>query len=170
MARFNAYSADTPTNPDIFLFEESGTGTNKKVAWSALVTTMKTDLALVFDDLGDVSVGSPTTNDVVQWSGAAWAKVTPAVAVATVNLSDLATKNLADLDNVATGAADNDILQYNGSSWSPVTPSEIAETINLSDLADAAKATAVASATAGDVMTKLNSVIANIKTAGLMNA
>ena len=62
----------------------------------------------VLDDLSNVTVPSPTTDNVLQWSGSAW--VNSALAAIP--------HDLTDHDNVNTGSlADGDVLMYNGTSW-----------------------------------------------------
>lgn len=60
----------------------------------------------VLNDLGNVTVPTPSTNDVLAWSGTAWVNTAPTAATELTNLTDV------DI----TSRADKDILRYNSAS------------------------------------------------------
>lgn len=67
-----------------------------------------TDVSVSLDGLTDVTVTTPSTDQVLQYNGSAWVNATPAASVT----------NLDSLTDVAiTSPTTDQILKYNGSGW-----------------------------------------------------
>lgn len=99
------------------------TGQGLSVASDGTVTFV--DLVDVLNDLSNVNVSSPSTNDALIYDGTNW--VPGSVTVGSLN----------DLGDVSiTSAATDNILQYNGTNWVNATPATLAGDINLGDLGD----------------------------------
>jgi hypothetical protein len=72
-------------------------------------STATISLDATLDNLSNVTVPSPTTNDVLQWNGTAWVNVAASTVGAT-NLDGLS-------DVVVTTPAEFQTLQYDGTNW-----------------------------------------------------
>jgi hypothetical protein len=72
-------------------------------------STATVSLDATLDNLSNVTVPSPTTNDVLQWNGTAWVNV----AASTVGATTL--DGLSDV--VVTSVTDGQILIFNGTNW-----------------------------------------------------
>jgi len=110
-------------------------GTGISVTNAADIMTVS--LNALLNDVSDVSAASPSTNDLLQWNGAAWANVAPSsaggfAAIATsgswTDLSNTPTtlsgygitdgaSTLNDLTDVAATGTNGAILMYTGAEW-----------------------------------------------------
>ena len=82
----------------------NGTGTTANVGLGRIVTfNLNADL----DDLNDVSAGSPSTDEILQWSGSAWVNGT------------LSIDDLSDVDTTSAAPSANQVLLWDGSQWEP---------------------------------------------------
>lgn len=122
------------------------------------------------DDLADVAVPSPSTNDYLRWSGTAWVAATLSFPAYVDELSEL-------IDVTITAPAANEVLTYNGSGWvnqALTVPDVIADLSDVSATAPAVnevlKWTGTEWAPAPDTDTTLINIedLANVTTAGVL--
>lgn len=82
-------------------------------------------VVLSLDDLSDVSAGSPTSGQFLQWNGSAWVPVTIAPGGVTSVNGDAGPAVVLNLDNIndvnASSPSANQILQFNGTNWVAAT-------------------------------------------------
>jgi len=78
------------------------------------------------NELDDVTLSSPATNQVLLYNGSQWVNNLPVL-----QLGQLSDVNL-------TGLASTQLVQWNGSQWVNVNPSAVAGSISLNDLSDVA--------------------------------
>ena len=79
------------------------------------------------NDLGDVTITTPSTDDLLKWNGTSWINFTPSFSTV-ANINDLG-------DVTVTTPSTNDLLKWNGTSWINFTPS-YSTVATLNDLSD----------------------------------
>ena len=125
--------AGAVTAEDLFVVVDGGTTTKRGNA-DQILDFVQTNTAL--DDLNNVAVPSPSTNDVLTWNGSAWVPAAP---------SSGTLDSLTDVNT--SGQATNDLLTLSGSTWVPVGRNNLLSLDQLSDVN-------LAGATNGDVLTR----------------
>jgi hypothetical protein len=117
-------------------------------------------VSMTFDNLSDVTVPSPSANDLVYYNGSAWVNVAPA----SYANSNISLDNLSDV--TLTSPASGNMLKYNGSAWINATAASVFAAIILDDISDVT----ITSATSNDLLKWNGSAWVNVAPAVMAEA